>query len=267
MPQFLAWLNEYGKSYPNQDEFDQRFKNFQANIKAIEEFDIARNALKNIGQEITEHELGLNQFADWSNEQYKSILGFKFDPTREQKNVQLFDDVNDLPDSINWVDEGKVTDVKDQGTCGSCWSFSTTGSIESANWIKNNKSVLLSEQQIIDCSIDYGNNGCGGGLVEYAYHYATDVAIETESEYPYMAKNQKCQAQEHSGDVKLSSFKEVQRFDPVQLAQALQLGPVSVGVDASGTAFKFYKNGIITRWCGDAIDHAVLLVGYGSEKG
>ena len=94
---------------------------------------------------------------------------------------------DDLPASINWVDQGKVTEVKDQGSCGSCWSFSTTGSIESAFWIKNGKSILLSEQQLVDCSVDYGNNGCGGGLVEYAYHYATDIPLETEAEYPYKA--------------------------------------------------------------------------------
>lgn len=108
------------------------------------------------------------------------MLGFRPDTVKPQTNVELLEP-STLPDTINWVTEGKVTAVKDQGSCGSCWSFSTTGSIESAYWIKNGSEILLSEQQLVDCSIDYGNNGCGGGLVEYAYHYAAEVPLETES--------------------------------------------------------------------------------------
>lgn len=134
--------------------------------------------------------------------------------------------------------------------------------------IKNDKEVLLSEQQLVDCSTEYGNNGCGGGLVEYAYHYATDVPLQTEDQYPYQAKNGKCQVDPKTTEgVKLSDFKDIHPHDPVLLAQALQLGPVSIGVDASGIAFQFYNKGIIKRWCGTTIDHAVLLVGYGTDKG
>lgn len=78
--------------------------------------------------------------------------------------------------------------------------------------IKNNKEILLSEQQLVDCTVTYGNNGCNGGLVEYAYHYAENVAMDTETEYPYKAANGKCHSV--TGDVKLSNFKEVQRFNP-----------------------------------------------------
>jgi len=158
----------------------------------------------------------------------------------------MLNSTDSLPDSIDWVAQGKVSKVKDQGSCGSCWTFSTTGSIESAMKIKSGTDVLLSEQQIIDCSVSYGNNGCSGGLVEYAYHYLESHELETEAQYPYKHSNNKCAAKVPAGDVELTSFSEVARFDPEQLAQALQLGPVSVGVDASGTAFKWYKNGIIT---------------------
>ena len=170
-----------------------------------------------------------------------------------------------MADQINWVEQGKVTPVKDQGTCGSCWSFSTTGSIESAYMIKNGKSIELSEQQLIDCSISYGNNGCSGGLVEYAYHYIENVALDTESQYPYKHTNQKCQAK--TGEVKIKDFVEVQRFNPTQLAIALNLGPVSVGVCAGGWTFKNYKRGIIKTGCCTSIDHAVLAVGYGTDNG
>jgi len=206
--------------------------------------------------------LGLNKFADWTDEEYNNLLGFT--PSYASNNTEVLE-VGDLPESINWVDQGMVSPVKDQGRCGSCWSFSTTGSIESAFQINDGKARLLSEQQLVDCSISFGNNGCGGGLVEYALNYATKNALASEDQYPYTATDGKCQ--DITGEAKLSSFKEVQRFSPTQLATALQLGPVSVGVDASGFAFKMYKSGIITKMCGTAIDHAVLLVGYGTDNG
>lgn len=212
------------------------------------------------------HELHLNKFADWTDEEYQAMLGFRpnLDEPEVPKVIDLLD-VNDLPESINWTDKGVVSHVKDQGHCGSCWSFSTTGAIESSFQIKDGKARLLSEQQLVDCSLSFGNNGCGGGLVEYAFNYATKNALATEDDYPYTASDGKCKTVQ--GEAPISSFKEVQRFSPTQLAAALQLGPVSVGVDASGLGFKFYKSGIITRLCGTSIDHAVLLVGYGTEKG
>jgi hypothetical protein len=118
---------------------------------------------------------------------------------------------------------------------------------------------------LVDCTVSFGNNGCSGGLVEYAYHYLENVSANTEAQYPYVAKNNQCQVV--NGEFKLTDFKEVQRFSPTQLAQALNLGPVSVGVCASGLAFKFYKRGIIKKFCCPDIDHAVLAVGYGTEKG
>lgn len=195
------------------------------------------------------------------------MLGYKKDTTKPQTKVKLFNANATLPDSIDWVAAGKVSQVKDQGSCGSCWTFSTTGSIESAVKIKEDRDIILSEQQIIDCSVSYGNNGCSGGLVEYAYHYLTEHELETEAQYPYKASNHKCTAKAQSGDIELTDFSEVARFDPVQLAQALQKGPVSVGVDASDWGIRYYKSGIITKNCGTSIDHAVLLVGYGTDNG
>lgn len=124
----------------------------------------------------------------------------------------------------------------------------------------------MSEQQLVDCTVSFGNNGCSGGLVEYAYHYLESHSADSEDQYPYHASNQKCAAVEQ-GQVTLSDFKEVQRFSPTQLAQAMTLGPVSVGVCAGSLGFKFYKKGILKNFCCTSIDHAVLAVGYGSENG
>ena len=261
---FLEWTAQYKKSYQTQEEFLQRMNVFVENMKKLNvhqaEFqeEEGEGALK----------LGLNKFADLTDAEYKAMLGFHPDKNKVQENVNSFKNATALPASIDWVAEGMVSEVKDQGACGSCWSFSTTGSIESAYKIKNGKDILLSEQQILECSVSFGNNGCSGGLVEYAYHYLESHSLETEAEYPYSATSSKpCKAVASEGKVELSSFKEVERFNPEELAQALQLGPVSIGVDASGTAMRWYKSGIIKKWCGVDIDHAVLLVGYGTEKG
>lgn len=264
MVNFLEWASVHGKQYEDQAEFSKRFEAFVKNQEALEGH-WAQHLGAGAG-EMEPHVLELNKFADWTDEEYSALLGFKPDLSKPVRNQWIFErDV--IPDSINWVQKGVVTEVKDQGTCGSCWSFSTTGAIESAYHIKNGKSILLSEQQLVDCSVSYGNNGCSGGLVEYAFNYAKHVPLETESEYPYKAANQKCAAAAHPDDVQLSTFYEVARFSPMDLAMALQKGPVSVGVDASGIAFKFYKKGIIKKWCGTDIDHAVLLVGYGTDSG
>lgn len=253
MQAFLTWSAKFNKNYQTSEEFESRFSIFLQNTEEM----YSQEEFLQDG-----HELELNKFADWTDDEYSNLLGFS---PRYAVNMTEVLDEGDLPESINWVEEGVVSLVKDQGRCGSCWSFSTTGSMESAFQIKDGKARLLSEQQLVDCSISFGNNGCGGGLVEYAFNYATKHGLASEDEYPYTATDGTCKDIE--GESILSSFKDVQRFSPTQLAAALQLGPVSIGVDASGFGFKFYKSGIISRLCGTSIDHAVLLVGYGTEKG
>lgn len=221
MATFSEWINEHGRVYETDDEFLQRFAIFKKNAEQIRQFQHQLNLQEGLIQDDSpKHKVGLNHFADWTDEEYKAILGFKPDVTKKQENLKVLE-ADPLPETINWVDQGKVTPVKDQGTCGSCWSFSTTGSMESAYWIKNGQEIELSEQQLVDCSISFGNNGCSGGLVEYAYNYAKHHGIETEEEYPYHAKNQKCAAQDKKNDlqaVELTDFVDVPRHDPEQLA-------------------------------------------------
>jgi C1A family cysteine protease len=101
--------------------------------------------------------------------------------------------VNSVPSNdVNWTAAGKVTPVKDQGQCGSCWAFSTTGSMESAHAIKTGSLISLSEQQLVDCSSSFGNQGCNGGWYYYAWDYALTSAVELESAYPYTALDGTC---------------------------------------------------------------------------
>jgi len=108
-----------------------------------------------------------------------------FTPTESQ--------VNALPATVNWNTAGAVTPIKNQGQCGSCWAFSTTGSLEGCNYIFNGKNLLsFSEQQLVDCSTSYGNQGCDGGLMDYAFKYVQAKGIELEATYPYKGVDGTC---------------------------------------------------------------------------
>lgn len=175
-------------------------------------------------------------------------------------------DTTNLPKSVNWVEAGAVTPVKNQLRCGSCWAFSTTGALEGAHQIKSGTLVSLSEQQLVDCSRK--NNGCDGGLMDFAFQYSEKHPIEAENDYPYKGIRQDCEYNESKGVVEATSFTDVPKNDPEQMKAAIALGPVSVGIQADSQVFQHYSGGVITSAdCGDQIDHGVLAVGYGNEGG
>ena len=130
--------------------------------------------------------LGHNQFSDWHATEYKAILGYRRGES-DVRNVKVFDDSANA-DSVNWVEAGAVTPVKDQGSCGSCWAFSSTGSLEGAHFVASGELLSFSEQQLVDCATRrYGNLGCNGGLQDNAYKYfeKTGDSAMLESAYPY----------------------------------------------------------------------------------
>jgi len=185
-----------------------------------------------------------------------------------EKRVEILD-VSNLTDSVNWVTKGAVTPVKNQGHCGSCWSFSTTGSMEGAHFIKTGKLVSLSEQQLVDCS--WLNLGCNGGMFDRAFSYTESHPLELESEYPYIAKSHGlfgCAYDKSKGVVAATKYADVKHGDAEQLKASITLGPTSVAIEADKATFQQYKTGVITSAaCGTQLDHAVLAVGYGTENG
>merc|ERR1712050_728218 len=121
------------------------------------------------------YRVGLNKFADMTNEEFKAQYRNLKQKTTPRK-VEMLNEFN-TPSSVDW--RGKaVTGVKDQGQCGSCWAFSTTGSVEGAYALKNGSVQSFSEQQLVDCSTSYGNMGCNGGLMDYGFEYAADSGLE-----------------------------------------------------------------------------------------
>lgn len=164
--------------------------------------------------------------------------------------------------------------MKNQASCGSCYSFSALESLQSLYHIKKGPVdniadiINLSEQQIVDCSTSYGNQGCNGGLMSYSFNYLKNQPIMLESDYTYTARKGTCKHSASKGKFKVTSYTNLPKNDPNALMQAIQKGPVSIALNAGASVFQLYKSGIISSTsCGTRINHAVTLVGYGTENG
>ncbi len=168
---------------------------FMKNLQKIEEFNELYSEYEGIV-------LGVNQFADWTKEEYSKLLGYKETQKAHKvskNSIQQTKISQDLNETLNWVDFGAVTSVKDQRQCGSCWAFATVGAIEGAYFIKNKILEEFSEQQLVDCSLN--NAGCNGGLMMFAYEYLEKYSLERFIDYPYTGYSGRCYYEEVFGKV------------------------------------------------------------------
>ncbi|XBH69001.1 hypothetical protein VPH35_097007 [Triticum aestivum] len=260
---FEKWLAKHQKAYASFEEKLHKFEVFKDNLKHIDK----------INREVTSYWLGLNEFADLTNDEFKAAyLGLNAAPARRGSSRSFrYEDVSasDLPKSVDWRKKGAVTEVKNQGQCGSCWAFSTVAAVEGINAIVTGNLTALSEQELIDCSVD-GNSGCNGGLMDYAFSYiASSGGLHTEEAYPYLMEEGSCGdgKKAESEAVTISGFEDVPANDEQALIKALAHQPVSVAIEASGRHFQFYSGGVFDGPCGAQLDHGVAAVGYGSDKG
>jgi len=264
---FSSWMTKYNKVYSN-DEFQARFAIFQSNM------DYVRDWNANNKQTV----LGLTTFADLSNDEYQKIyLGTHFDASERLRRANPFRLTTVLKpkaaanDTVNWVTAGAVTGIKNQGQCGSCWSFSTTGSVEGAHFLSTKNLVSLSEQNLMDCSTSYGNDGCNGGLMDDAFKYIiANNGIDTEASYPYTAVDgTKCEYKAANSGATISKYTDVKSGSETDLQKAADKQPISVAIDASHNSFQLYTSGIYYEpACSTTqLDHGVLVVGYGSNGG
>jgi cathepsin L len=252
--EFKNFVTKYEKSYKH-DDIHNRFTIFKNNFDFIE----AHNA-KNLSFTV-----GMNQFGDLTLDEFKQFyLGLRVSDA-QPTSVHYFNTVN-IPDAVDWTTKGAVTPVKNQGQCGSCWAFSTTGSLEGLHKIKKGTLMSFSEQQLVDCSGSYGNQGCNGGLMDDAFKYVAAKGIELESTYPYKGVDETCRYKESDTKFKNTGFHDVAANNEPQLTAAIANQPVSVAIEADSQAFQFYKSGIFNDpSCGTNLDHGVLAVGYGVD--
>lgn len=266
---FDRWCQEHGKTYASEEEKLQRLEVFERNYEIV----VDHNARANSSYTLT-----LNAFADLTNHEFKArYLGLS--PAVNDKLIRLNSresaiegsdlvEESDLPASVDWRNKGAVTAVKDQGSCGACWSFSATGAVEGINQIKTGTLVSLSEQELIDCDKSY-NDGCGGGLMDYAFEFIIkNKGIDTEEDYPYRGRDGTCDKQKLKRHVvTIDSYADVPSKKEKKLLQAVVTQPVSVGICGSDSSFQLYSGGIFTGPCSTSLDHAVLIVGYDSKDG
>jgi len=254
----MAWESfkqTYGKTY-DADEEQARKEIFNENLEFVGKLDSEKFAITQFMDlsraEFKRHYMGLMAPSDRKGIAY---LG------RHQYNGEA------LPDSVDWSAKGAVTKVKNQGQCGSCWSFSTTGSLEGAAEISTGKLVSMSEQQFVDCDTAQ-DQGCNGGLMDNAFTYAKTTAICTEASYPYEGRDGTCKKSSCTAALvkgQVTGYVDVDKNSKQALMSAVAQQPISIAVDAAGLAWQFYRGkGVITSNCGTSLDHGVLVVGYGT---
>jgi len=242
--------------YSTKAEHDKRFEIFKTNMDKIKEHNNGGHSW----------EMGITQFSDMTPEEFKRYISCG--SMERQQGKSVFDAPRDwnktAASAVDWVAKGAVTPVKNQGSCGSCWAFSTTGAIEGRSFISSGKLISLSEQDLVDCSKQ--NSGCNGGLMDYAFEFVeSNGGLCTEEDYPYVAyQHWRCEEDSCTKADPITGYMDV-RASTSALEAACSQGPVSIAIEADQSSFQQYTGGVLTASCGTSLDHGVLLVGYGTE--
>jgi len=262
---FQQFKLKYDKQYATPAEESIRFQIFTRNLKTI----------ANLNAAYPKATFGATKFADLSHQEFKdtylSTHTLERDPAWPTAPLYSSAEVEALPDSWDWRDHGAVTAVKDQGQCGSCWAFSTTGNMEGQWFLAGNTLPELSEQNLVDCDhecMQYQgqqvcDQGCDGGLMPNAFEYIIQNGIESENDYPYTGADGTCQFDSKKVVAHASNYTMISGDETQMAAWLVKNGPIAIAVDAE--PWQFYIGGVYYLPCGTSLDHGVLLVGYGVE--
>ncbi|KAH7567199.1 hypothetical protein ACOSP7_011022 [Xanthoceras sorbifolium] len=261
---FSVFKSKFAKTYATQEEHDYRFGVFKANLRRAKRHQVLDPSAVH----------GVTKFSDLTPSEFRrQFLGLN-------RRIRLPSDAhkapilptNDLPADFDWRDHGAVTGVKDQGSCGSCWSFSATGALEGAHFLATGELASLSEQQLVDCDHEcdpeeHGacDSGCSGGLMTTAFEYTLKVGgLEREKDYPYTGTDRgACKFDRTKVVASVSNFSVVAIDEDQIAANLVKNGPLAVGINA--VFMQTYIKGVSCPYiCGKHLDHGVLLVGYGS---
>jgi len=255
-----SWMAEYGRVYKDAAEKARGLEVFKTNVAFIESFNAENHKFY----------LGLNQFADITNEEFKASRANKgYRPSSVKvptafryENVSL----DALPTAVDWRTKGAVTPIKDQGQCGCCWAFSAVAATEGIVKLKTGKLISLSEQELVDCDVHGTDQGCEGGLMDDAFKFIiSNGGLTAESSYPYTAEDGKCKSRSSSAAT-IKSYEDVPANNEGALMAAVASQPVSVAVDGGDMTFQFYKGGVMTGSCGTDLDHGIAAIGYGATS-
>ena len=236
---YLIWKEKFGYKWTQEEDTFRRLI-FNKNIETIE---------KHNADSTQTYKMAVNQFTGLTDKEFQMIyLSPKENPNKDNEEIFVPSNAD-----VDWTTKGQVSPVKNQGSCGSCWAFSAVGVLES--WaLSKGQIVNLAEQQLVDCSKSYGNDGCNGGFNYKGLAFVKDHGITTTANYPYTAKTQTCKT--NSGDFKISSVQTAKGCANVQTA--IQSRPIGVSADA--TNWSKYGSGIFNN-CGRNLNHDILLVG------
>jgi len=267
---FIKFIGDYNKAYKH-DEFFYRYEIFKNNYEYI----VSMNSRK------LSFTLGINKYADLTNQEFNhQFKGYKrmnnpknMNPPAESL-PKNFSCPSGSQGTCDWTAAGVVTGIKNQGDCGSCWSFSTTGSLEGQYALWGHPLTGLSEQQLVDCSTAQGNDGCNGGLMDWAFEYVESYGLESEASYPYTATGPNaCQYNAALNVIQVNeetTYTDIPSGSEADLCESITTqGPISVAIDASQPSFQFYSSGVYYEpACSSTqLDHGVLAVGWGTTSG
>ncbi len=254
---FVDFVTKYNKKYNSTQAYFTRKQIFDDNLRRIDAHNAANKPWK----------LEMNQFGDLKWQEFKNAYVGKSRGSLFSK-MPLYSSIHravNYPSNFDWSQQGAVTPVKNQGQCGSCWAFSSTGALEGLHYIKTGKLLSFSEQELVDCSSSVGNSGCNGGLMDLAFKYVENHGICTEKSYPYNGTDQACSQCDEV--FKISGFQDVTPNNESALQEAVYKQPVSVAIEADQSDFQFYSHGVFDSPCGTNLDHGVLTVGWGVLNG
>ena len=264
--QFQKFIKKYQKKYTSIDEFLARYEVFRRNIMAT------------FKEENSLYQTGITKFSDLTKQEFAKIylnLNYdamamaNFDPTIVKVS-------NAAPAAYDWRDYGRVSPVKDQGSCGSCWAFSTVANLEGLYYANKGVMKTFSEQMLVDC--DTSDSGCNGGLMEYAFTWLKkNGGIMTDTDYPYKGVKSTCRSDKSKYvDMTITGYKKLgsswstwSAVDEDEVKEFLyETGPLAIALNAD--PLQTYSSGILdvtsTKCPTSGINHAVTLVGYGTEN-